>query len=128
MKKYLVGNLKCLSLLKLLKMKRKFTYTFVISNTCKLEVFGTATQHPDHDEWEDTYSWEIDRMCINDIWLTDAMMEFINETYSNKMDLKLEEYIYDLFRNDEEDMTTDIKQDRPEIFGELTDQNPVYGC
>lgn len=149
MKKYLVGVLKQLSLLKFKKMKRteKFSYTFKISNTCKLEVYGTATQHPDPDEWEDTYGWEIDKMSINGIWLTDAMMEFINETYSNKMDEKLEEYIYDLF-NGEYDESPEIEQDihpifqgifdnikkitddyrgnHHEIFGEHSDMNPRF--
>ena len=111
-----------------MKNQTRFTHNIHIEGVCNLEVSGVAYRLPDKHEWEDNFSWVVEVIRIDGVLLNGAMFRFAMHTYSNKIDKRLELVIDTFFEDDEEDLTTDMRQDMPDIFGRLTDLNPEYGC
>ena len=93
---------------------------------CNLRIQGTGYFFP-YEEPRDQYDYNIDRVTINDQLFNLAFSKCILHIYKDTIDEAVYAHVVGLFHGgnkDEEDRTTDLKQDRPEIFGELTDQNP----
>lgn len=127
-----------------MKRTERFNFTITLPDVCDLTLIGEATSDDNG-----VYNWNYERVAVNHILMTDGMVKLFE--YSCDCNSRLEEMIFEkiveCFRPQEpEDTTTDMQQDnqmhpifqgifenigritRPEIYGELTDQNPAYGC
>ena len=129
-----------------MKNTKRFCYTLHIPNVCDLSITGIAYCYPDND-FRDRFDWDIDEVEYGHEGIGVNIRDFAMYAYGDEIDEALYPYVVSLFgyNPDDEDTTTDMRQDempdilgaikeitdtykRPEIFGELTDLNPEYGC
>ena len=133
-----------------MKDTEKFSYTLLIPNVCELQILGIAYCRPDND-FRDRFDWDVDMIAIRALdkeypASVPSLTSFAMHAYGDEIDEALYPYVVSLFgyNPDEEDLTTDMRQDipfmegvlddlkqitiRPEIFGRDTDLNPEYGC